>query len=81
MTQGELFAGRRGRPRVSISSRKLHIARQMLRAGATSYELAAFLEVSRRTVRKPLLSDEPAWARKRGRGCKKGMTDEQQDPA
>ncbi|KPQ16487.1 MAG: hypothetical protein HLUCCO18_08390 [Rhodobacteraceae bacterium HLUCCO18] len=80
MTQGELFAGRRGRPRVSISSRKLHIARQMLRAGATSYELAAFLEVSRRTVAN-LLSDEPAWARKRGRGCKKGMTDEQQDPA
>lgn len=75
MRQGELFPGRGGRRKADFPKRKLHIARAMLRAGASSREIADFLAVSRPTVR-GLLGDDPYWAMKKGRGPRKGSTDD-----
>ena len=56
---------RRGRPKACISERKRFVAEAMLRAGATAEEIAAFLGVSRPTVR-GLFGEHPSWISKPG---------------
>lgn len=70
--QIEMFRGvplrppkKRGRKPVEIPPRKQGVAEAMLSAGATVTEIAAFLGVSRPTVRR-LLSHHPAWSAKPG---------------
>ena len=69
MDQLSLFPRRscRGRPRAQITARQELVARAMLRAGATTAEVAAFLGVSRTTARDRLGGDRE-WALKPGRG-------------
>jgi transposase len=69
MDQLSLFPRRssRGRPRALISGRQELVAQAMLRAGATTAEVAAFLGVSRTTAR-DRLGQGREWTSKPGRG-------------